>query len=188
VLTKDGYTTVDVPGAFWTDIYSINTQGDIVGAFEDDAGIHGFRGTPAGRLEPDPGRVVASASRRPATRTPVLPAFGTPNGSIYRRRRGGPSSSASNAFASRTSAVSSPSVNQPKRPRAARAPRHLALLLPTAGRGRSRHEARASSPTGAARPRSHAGSTLPRPSARPPLADEPAARAMPGSARDPASQ
>lgn len=54
VLTKDGYTTVDVPGAYWTDIYSINTQGDIVGAFEDDAGVHGFRGTPAGRLEPDP--------------------------------------------------------------------------------------------------------------------------------------
>ena len=53
VLTKDGYTTVDVPGAYWTDIYSINTQGDIVGAFEDETGVHGFRGTPAGRLEPD---------------------------------------------------------------------------------------------------------------------------------------
>jgi len=42
-----------VPGAYWTDIYSINTQGDIVGAFEDETGVHGFRGTPAGRLEPD---------------------------------------------------------------------------------------------------------------------------------------
>jgi len=54
VLSKHGYTTVDVPGAFWTDIYSVNANGDIVGAYEDESGVHGFRGTPAGRLEPDP--------------------------------------------------------------------------------------------------------------------------------------
>jgi hypothetical protein len=41
------------PGALWTQIYSVNAQGDIVGAFEDESGVHGFRGTPAGRLEPD---------------------------------------------------------------------------------------------------------------------------------------
>jgi hypothetical protein len=28
-------------------------MGDIVGTFEDENGIHGFRGTPAGRLLPD---------------------------------------------------------------------------------------------------------------------------------------
>jgi uncharacterized membrane protein len=54
VLSRHGYTTVDVPGADWTDIYSVNAAGDIVGAYEDETGVHGFRGTPAGRLEPDP--------------------------------------------------------------------------------------------------------------------------------------
>jgi uncharacterized membrane protein len=54
VLGPHGFTTVDVPGALWTDIYSVNSFGDIVGAFEDETGVHGFRGTPAGRLEPDP--------------------------------------------------------------------------------------------------------------------------------------
>ena len=54
VLGPHGCTTVDVPGALWTDIYSVNSFGDIVGAFEDETGVHGFRGTPAGRLEPDP--------------------------------------------------------------------------------------------------------------------------------------
>jgi probable HAF family extracellular repeat protein len=55
VLSKKGYTTINVPGATWTDIYSVNPMGDIVGAFEDsDGNVHGFRGTPAGRLLPDP--------------------------------------------------------------------------------------------------------------------------------------
>jgi len=54
VLSDKGYTTIDVPGASWTNIYSVNAMGDIVGAFEDENGVHGFRGTPAGRLEPDP--------------------------------------------------------------------------------------------------------------------------------------
>jgi hypothetical protein len=47
VLTKGVYATVDVPGSFWTEIYSINAKGEIVGAYEDADGIHGFLGTPA---------------------------------------------------------------------------------------------------------------------------------------------
>ena len=53
VLSDKGYTTIDVPGSSWTDIYGVNAMGDIVGAFEDENGVHGFRGTPAGRLLPD---------------------------------------------------------------------------------------------------------------------------------------
>ena len=53
VLSDGGYTTVDVPNSFWTEIYSVNANGDIVGAFGDASGIHAFRGTPAGRLVPD---------------------------------------------------------------------------------------------------------------------------------------
>ena len=53
VLTPKGYTTVDVPNSLWTDIYSIDANGNIVGAFEDATGVHGFRGTPSGRLVPD---------------------------------------------------------------------------------------------------------------------------------------
>ena len=30
--------------AIWTDIYSINSDGDIVGAYEDASGVHGFIG------------------------------------------------------------------------------------------------------------------------------------------------
>jgi probable HAF family extracellular repeat protein len=53
VLSKGGYTTINVPDSSWTDIYSIDANGNIVGAFEDDKGVHGFRGTPSGRLVPD---------------------------------------------------------------------------------------------------------------------------------------
>ena len=55
VLSDKGYTTIDVPGSAWTEIYAVNSMGDISGAFEDENGVvHGFRGTPAGRLLPDP--------------------------------------------------------------------------------------------------------------------------------------
>ena len=55
VLSRKGYTTIDVPGASWTNVFSVNAMGDIVGAFGDsDDNIHGFEGTPAGRLLPDP--------------------------------------------------------------------------------------------------------------------------------------
>lgn len=47
VLRHGEYTTVDVPDSFWTEIYSINDKGEIVGAFEDENGVHGFRGKPA---------------------------------------------------------------------------------------------------------------------------------------------
>ena len=53
VMSKSGFTTIDVPDSLWTDIYSVDAKGNIVGAFEDASGVHGFRGTPAGRLEPD---------------------------------------------------------------------------------------------------------------------------------------
>jgi probable HAF family extracellular repeat protein len=46
ILTKDGYTMIDVPGAFWTDVYAINATGEVVGAYEDEDGVHGFVGTP----------------------------------------------------------------------------------------------------------------------------------------------
>ena len=46
VLSDGEYTTVDVPGADWTEVYSINAKGEIVGAYEDADGVHGFRGTP----------------------------------------------------------------------------------------------------------------------------------------------
>lgn len=46
VLSKGVYKTVDVPGAIWTEIYSINAQGQIVGAYEDADGVHGFVGVP----------------------------------------------------------------------------------------------------------------------------------------------
>jgi len=36
-----------VLGSLWTEVYSINAKGEIVGAYEDEDGIHGFRGTPA---------------------------------------------------------------------------------------------------------------------------------------------
>jgi hypothetical protein len=48
VVNHGVYTTVDVPGARWTEIDSINAQGQVVGACQDAAGaIHGFVGTPA---------------------------------------------------------------------------------------------------------------------------------------------
>jgi len=53
-LLRDGvYTIVDVPeaidapGHLGAQIYGINAKGEIVGAFEDADGIHGFLGTPA---------------------------------------------------------------------------------------------------------------------------------------------
>jgi uncharacterized membrane protein len=46
-LTKGVYATIDVPGSQWTEVYSINAIGEIVGAFEDAHGVHGFVGSPA---------------------------------------------------------------------------------------------------------------------------------------------
>jgi probable HAF family extracellular repeat protein len=46
ILSDGVYTTIDVPGSFWTEVYSNNAKGEIVGAYEDAAGIHGFLGTP----------------------------------------------------------------------------------------------------------------------------------------------
>ena len=46
MLSKGVYTTVDFPAAYWTEIYSINAMGVIVGAYEDGIGVHGFVGTP----------------------------------------------------------------------------------------------------------------------------------------------
>ena len=47
-LSKKGvYETIDVPGAVWTDVYSINADGDIVGAYGDASGVeHGYVGMP----------------------------------------------------------------------------------------------------------------------------------------------
>jgi probable HAF family extracellular repeat protein len=47
VLIDGVYTLIEVPGAVWTDVYAINNKGEIVGAYEDAEGIHGFLGTPA---------------------------------------------------------------------------------------------------------------------------------------------
>ena len=41
------YTSINVPGALWTDVYSISADGDITGAFEDANGIHGFVASPS---------------------------------------------------------------------------------------------------------------------------------------------
>ena len=48
VLSKGVFTTIDVPGATdgTTAIFSINAKGEIVGIYSDDAGQHGFLGTP----------------------------------------------------------------------------------------------------------------------------------------------
>lgn len=41
------FTTIDVPGAAWTDVYTINDEGVIGGAYGDASGAtHGFVGTP----------------------------------------------------------------------------------------------------------------------------------------------
>ena len=49
VLTRGRFTTVDVPGASWTEVYSINGRGELVGTFEDATGIHGFVARPVCR-------------------------------------------------------------------------------------------------------------------------------------------
>ena len=41
-LGQAQFTTVDYPGADATYAFGINPRGDIVGAFEDDAGYHAF--------------------------------------------------------------------------------------------------------------------------------------------------
>lgn len=46
VLDKGVYTLIDLPGALWTAVTSINSKGEIVGAYEDENGVHGFKGTP----------------------------------------------------------------------------------------------------------------------------------------------
>jgi uncharacterized membrane protein len=49
-VLKDGvvYTAVDVPGSTFTEIYSINTQGEVAGGYGDsDDNEHGFVGVPA---------------------------------------------------------------------------------------------------------------------------------------------
>jgi probable HAF family extracellular repeat protein len=46
-LIKSVYASIDVPGSHWTEVYSINAKREIVGAFEDPAGVtRGFVGTP----------------------------------------------------------------------------------------------------------------------------------------------
>ncbi len=48
ILSEGVYTTLDVPGSKWTEIYSIDAHGQVVGAFEDAHGVvHGLLGTPA---------------------------------------------------------------------------------------------------------------------------------------------
>src|SRR5262249_41329150 len=47
VRRKGAYTTVDVPSAAWTDIYNVNAEGTIVGAYGDAGGnTHGYIGIP----------------------------------------------------------------------------------------------------------------------------------------------
>src|SRR5262249_4132643 len=48
VLSQGAYTTVDVPfpGSADTAVFSINAQGQIVGAYDDSTGEHGYVGTP----------------------------------------------------------------------------------------------------------------------------------------------
>jgi hypothetical protein len=63
---KDGdtFTTIDVPGATDTQVFGINTAGQIVGQF---GSRHGFMATPC---EPDTIRPVITVSANPATLWP----------------------------------------------------------------------------------------------------------------------
>src|SRR3990172_3427003 len=40
--TAPSFTTIDVPGAIFSDAFGISAQGDIVGQFGDGTGQHGF--------------------------------------------------------------------------------------------------------------------------------------------------
>ena len=42
LLSRGLLTTIDFPGAILTEAFGINERGDIVGVFEDAAGLHGF--------------------------------------------------------------------------------------------------------------------------------------------------
>lgn len=46
------YTTIDVPGASSTSVQGVNASGDIVGAYFDGTGEHGFLATPVSVPEP----------------------------------------------------------------------------------------------------------------------------------------
>ena len=37
-----------MPGSFWTEVYSINAKGEIVGAYEDADGVHGVLASACG--------------------------------------------------------------------------------------------------------------------------------------------
>ena len=52
------YTTLDPPGATWTEAYGINAQGEIVGTYIDAQGVvHGFTATAV----PEPASVILLA-------------------------------------------------------------------------------------------------------------------------------
>jgi len=46
LLDQGSYTTLDVPGAFWSSAEGINDAGQIVGVYFDAGGTHGFLATP----------------------------------------------------------------------------------------------------------------------------------------------
>jgi uncharacterized membrane protein len=46
LLDKGSYTIFDVPGSTWTEAHRINDAGQIVGAYGDASGTHGFLATP----------------------------------------------------------------------------------------------------------------------------------------------
>jgi hypothetical protein len=47
---KGTFTTIDAPGASYTDIAAINAGGEVAGYYDDSTGVHGFTATPTGNL------------------------------------------------------------------------------------------------------------------------------------------
>jgi uncharacterized membrane protein len=58
VYTAGIFDTIDVPGAYYTDVYGINDAGQIVGSYGDATGDYGFVATPNATTVPEPGSLV----------------------------------------------------------------------------------------------------------------------------------
>ena len=61
------YTTIDVPGAFQTNLSGINNSGQIVEVYRDAHGLsHGFLATPTGASVPEPAGLLLLGIARSA--------------------------------------------------------------------------------------------------------------------------
>ena len=74
------FTTIDVPGALLTNAQGVNHQGDVVGGFNDAAGLqHGFlRSGSQFRTINFPGASTTRATSTPATSSAVISGPGKP--------------------------------------------------------------------------------------------------------------